>query len=690
VSESQYVREISMDQSSQAEKQGVYGSSISRRQLLTRVAPAGLAGAVLASVSFPSFALAATDVTRADGDPWISYYGVTGSQHQSNFNLLSGKGYGMISVSVYGDPADPRYAAVWLQGPGPARVAIHGVDKAGYQAFVDTSKAKGYVPTVVSATGSAQNAVFAAIAEQGINRAWIAHHDMVAGDEKTAGTLQNYNLAASQQKMVLFSVAIYGTPTDRRYAAIWHANPGYTKWEFYPSESIADYQNTFNAETQLPGYALSDHRPTYVTLSNDQVYCSVFRDDRVGPWTARHNLTAAAYQAEFDAQKAKGFFPITLQGGGTGDQTRYAAIFAGRTIPESRLWSVTGAPNPTLSAFDDLMKNFMQTHGIRAGQLTIAKNGVTKLARAYTWAEDGYRQVQPSDRFLLASCSKIFTSAAIQSLYDANQLTPTTTAYPLLGFSGPTDSRSDQITIQNLLDHQGGFDSTKSGDPTYSMRDIAIKQKLDGPVGKLDIAQYMYTQMLDFQPGTVPDPRPDPAINGVYSNYGYHLLSLVVEHVTGMDFFGYVQQALLQPANITEVLLSSTLANQRPANQAICEDQGLGLSPLDLTSPLQVPFVYGGDGMIKEVAAGSAGIASSATALTQFIHQHAVWGNGPRAANNARIGSTPGAYSWAYSRTDGVDWVFVFNTRDWAPDVNKAPEGLATRINSQLDLVPIV
>ena len=73
------------------------------------------------------------------------------------------------------------------------------------------------------------------------------------------------------------------------------------------------------------------------------------------------------------------------------------------------------------------------------------------------------------------------------------------------------------------------------------------------------------------------------------------------------------------------------------------EDEGLGLSALDPLSPLLVPAIFGGDGQVKEVAAACAGASASATALTQFIHRHAVWGNGGRAPNSARSGSTPGS-----------------------------------------------
>lgn len=611
-----------------------------------------------------------------------AYHGVTGAQHQTNFNRLSGQGYRMISVSVYGDPGDARYAAVWVQRGGAAWVAVHGVDSAGYQSFFNNWTAKGYVPVLVSATGRSDNAIFAAVFEQGIAGAWSARHGMTSGPEANVGTFQQQNAAARAAKMILRSVAIYGTANDRRYAAIWHANPGFVKWHVHPSDTASSYQTVFNAETQLPGFQLAGYRPAYVTLSGDEIYCSAFKDDVVGPWVARHGMTAADYQTEFNKQNANGFYPICVQGGGSGSQTRYAAIFAKQDIPFARESTVTGAAVPALAGFDHAMQSFMQANAVRAAQLTIAKNGIVKLARAYSWAEPGYRVTQPSDRFLLASCSKMFLEAAVQALYDAKKLTPATTVYPLLGFSHPGDPRSDTITIQQLLDHMGGYDDTATGsgfDPTYSMRKIALDLSLGHAAGKLDVAHYMYGRMLDFTPGT----------NNKYSNFGYLLSSAVVEHVTGMPFFDYVKTTLLVPAGISEVLLSPTAAAQRPANEAICEDEGLGLSALDPSSPLLVPFVYGGDGEIKEVGAACAGLAASATALTQFIHLHAVWGNGPRAANYARSGSTPGTSTLAWSRGDGVDWAYVINTRDWPPQTSPTLDDLGTSINHLLDATPI-
>jgi hypothetical protein len=101
-----------------------------------------------------------------------AYHGVAAAEHQTRFNQLSASGYRMISLSVYGDPPDVLYAAVWVRRPGPAFAAVHGVDASGYQNFFNTWTAKGFAPVLVSAAGTISNAIFAAVFEQGISGAW--------------------------------------------------------------------------------------------------------------------------------------------------------------------------------------------------------------------------------------------------------------------------------------------------------------------------------------------------------------------------------------------------------------------------------------------------------------------------------------------------------------------------------------
>ena len=51
----------------------------------------------------------------------------------------------------------------------------------------------------------------------------------------------------------------------------------------------------------------------------------------------------------------------------------------------------------------------------------------------------------------------------------------------------------------------------------------------------------MYARDLDYAPG----PAPDPSLS-IYSNYGYLLLTLVVEQTTGQDYVQFLRSELLQ------------------------------------------------------------------------------------------------------------------------------------------------
>src|SRR5690242_5552548 len=105
-------------------------------------------------------------------------HGITASEYQADFNTFSQQGYRIISLSVYGG-SDPRYAVVWVKSAGPAWQACRGRDGAGYQAFFDEWTGKGYVPRIVTATGSGSSAVFAAVFEKAsVSGAWFARHNI--------------------------------------------------------------------------------------------------------------------------------------------------------------------------------------------------------------------------------------------------------------------------------------------------------------------------------------------------------------------------------------------------------------------------------------------------------------------------------------------------------------------------------
>ena len=299
---------------------------VSRRQLL-KVGLGSAFGLGLAAVGIPALGMDETKV-GASALPFEAYHGVTGAYHQARFDDLSARGYRIISISIYGDPADARYAAVWVQRSGPAFIAVHGITTAEYQAAFDNATAQGYAPVLVSATGPIASARFAAVFEQGIVGAWKGRHGLVSGDQYTAGTVEHENGLGYTDKLYMRSVTVYGDASNRRYAAIWHTYPvgrGFgNAWQ--SAMSAGAYQQVFNdlAESSL-GY-----RPATLAVASDATITSVFRSDAIGVWSARHNLTSDQYQQAFNDATAQGLIPLCVQGGGVGANTRYAAIFAAR------------------------------------------------------------------------------------------------------------------------------------------------------------------------------------------------------------------------------------------------------------------------------------------------------------------------------------------------------------------------
>lgn len=651
--------------------------TVSRRSLIKVAAATPLA--LVATP--PALFVAGAAAKAAPGEAMSAYHGVTGAVHQQKFDELGRAGYRIVSISVYGDRADPRYAAVWVKRGGPAWAALHGLDAAGYQARFDQLTRDGFVPVLVSAGGPRSNPVFAAVFEKITAPAWIARHGLVDGPADRDGTLSHANAWARDHGCVPKTVAVYGGDGDRTYAGVWLPNPGDVKWQAHDMGDGNGYQGWFDA------YTAAGLRPAFVDASDSLQYLGVFTDDSVGDWVARHGLNSQQYQQEFDRQLAAGRYPITVQGGGTGGNIRYSAVFAARDLPVPRAWSQVVGTGASFSGVHAVMREFMQSSAVRAGQLAVRRNGTLKLAAGYTWAEPGYAGTQPQSLMRVASVSKAFACAAIRSLVQNGQLDLDDKVFPLLGITGVAldsqtrDPRVDDITVRHCVDHTAGWVRRVSGfDPGFRVREIARSLKLSGRATKRDVARYMYGEPLQYTPGD------DTTYDGGdrYSNFGYILLGLVVEKVANMSFRDYLAQAVLQPLGVADQLFAGATerAGRRP-NEVWYDHAEVGSSAVDPWSDALVPVAYG-NFLIAEMDSGG-GLITTAPAVTRFIGEHAVWGIGGRSPGSARVGSMPGSYSHAESRADGIDWCFIINTntiRDAEPTLQKLAGDLNTAIGA--------
>lgn len=601
---------------------------------------------------------------------YAAFINQSGNEFGVTFGSATKDGYVLISLETYGDVGNELYASVWVKRTLPyGWLCLYGISLGSLGYYF--SQYPGYIPISFSCTGDANSQTVSLVAYQ-LPAYWYYYYGI------SAAQFQTYDAQLRAQNFELSTAAVYGDPGAPQYLAAWYGHSTSTPWV----DAYADTSATLAA--RVVNEHKAGYRPKFVARNANGVYASKFQDDNVGPWLEQHEMSAATYEKLYATMTSRGYFPISLRAAGHSSAPVFAAVFAGTDtpIPAPRKLTITGKAVPAFSAIETEITRFMQTNSVRAGQLTIAKKGVVQYERAFTWAETGYPITQTTSLFRLASVSKAFVEAAVQTLFNRKLLLPTTPVFHRLGFSKPKDSRSDSITVQELLDHTGGYDDTIVADPVFSMRAIANGLNQKTPITISEFVRYMYQQPLQHAPGTT----------YAYSNSGYVILSYLISVVSGMPFIEFIQKEVMAPLGVKSgIYQTRTAQNLRLGGEVFFEDDEVGYSALEPTSPVLIPDAYGGDQLLHEVAEGASAITTSATVVTTLIHTWLVWGNGKRPAPGnwywQRDGSMPGTTAVAGSRgSDGVDFCFVFNTRNWAPGAGASPpDDLATAINTLLN-----
>jgi N-acyl-D-amino-acid deacylase len=212
---------------------------------------------------------------------------------------------------------------------------------------------------------------------------------------------------------------------------------------------------------------------------------------------------------------------------------------------------VTGKAAPGTAALDKAVVTMLGRHGIPGAALAIAKDGKLLFARGYGWANLATTEpVRPDTLFGVASLSKTFTAAAVLKLVEQGKLSLDDHPFQLLSQIKPlrgarVDPRLYQITVRQLLNHSGGWDHQKSGDPVSWTTRLQLERGDKTPVS----AEYLISATmgvgLDFDPGT----------DCKYSNFGYIVLGEVIEKASGQPYEQYVKQHVLTPAGARSATL---------------------------------------------------------------------------------------------------------------------------------------
>jgi CubicO group peptidase (beta-lactamase class C family) len=403
--------------------------------------------------------------------------------------------------------------------------------------------------------------------------------------------------------------------------------------------------------------------------------------DGVAVWPARNVGTRRAFLSRLASATLVGTF--------------------GRGLPR---WVRAAEPEPSRpwsNIFDETTRRFMASRGFPGGALAVVKEGRLVYSQGYGWADrDGKIPATANSLFRIASLSKPITAAAVLKLVQNRKLDLQARPFDLLNLetrrpTGPDgDARWKQVTVLNLLQHTGGWDSGRSFDPMFRSRQIAESFGEPSPAKPWSIIRYMLGQQLDFNPGT----------RYAYSNFGYCLLGRVIEHAAGEAYDSFVKKNILEPAGIADMRIGASLESGRAKGEVryYMPDDRPARSVFP-EGPRRVPWPYGGFCLESMDAHG--GWIASPLDLARFVM--ALGGSGPGAlldpamlkimsqppappawrgkngkrsgayygcgwmirpqnsgrANAWHTGSLPGTTTLLVRRGDGISYAALFNQR---------------------------
>ena len=531
----------------------------------------------------------------------VAWHDRTSADHQIQLNTARASGYSTISLCVYGDRNDPRYAAAMVKRATQTQeLQFLGLSGADLQAAFNAMATLGWGPEMISGTGPTNNPLFAAC--------FVPGSVPFTKFGITAAEFNSLNQSQMAAGSILRWADVYGDPGNLRYIAIWVPNADNRAWNCDGvDDNYATVQARFNA--LVSGFA----RPVHVAATPDVGDLMLYDDSEMPAWQAWAGMTSADYQTKFNTLYPQGLRPVRVSAKGTGSAARFSVIFAEREDAEARTLRISGpSGSAAVPAIDAAMEAVMTANMLRGASLAIVSGTRLVYARGYTMAEPGYPDVQPTTFFRQASVSKMFTAAAIYQLIDEGAKLPgTNTALTLNTLlkdalpniaNGPPVANWNSITIQHLLEMTSGITSGILGtDPNVSAT---------LPVSELAMAQWLYTRQLGNVPG---------ATNAAtYSNAGYMLLGMVVARMRGAADFVSGMATFFSKLSITRVRSAFTVASAQPADEARYHSRPLSTAASVMATGQPLCALGYGEWNLENCGGGG-GLSAAATDVARVL-----------------------------------------------------------------------
>ena len=342
---------------------------------------------------------------------------------------------------------------------------------------------------------------------------------------------------------------------------------------------------------------------------------------------------------------------------------------------------------PELAGMDRKIERYMSQWALKGASLAIMRNDSLLYAKGYGWADqEADKRMEPSNILRMASVSKLITAVGIMVLQDRDSLSIKDTVFGPRGILNDSlfnsvikDKNHHKITVEHLLRHQGGF----YRDPLFSSRDVKNQMGLDCPPEKEDFFKLVLSHRLRFMPGEWEK----------YSNFGYLLLSEIIEKVSGKPYEQFIREDVLFPAGCFDMHIAGSYYSDKRENEVrYYAHEGEGKFIEEYTgSGRTVERCYGGNnipvlsgagawcGSPAEIARLVASIdgkpevkdiisPEAVAQMTEYFDKETYslgWNDTDPAKGWSRTGTLSGTTALVKYFPDGECWIMITNTSTW-------------------------
>lgn len=358
------------------------------------------------------------------------------------------------------------------------------------------------------------------------------------------------------------------------------------------------------------------------------------------------------------------------------------------------------------------IEHFMAKWDIKGMSLAMSRNDSLLYAKGFGWADMEMGKTMEANSIMrIASASKLVTASAIMKLVEQRRLTLHSLVFGEQGILNSRDftdaihdPRVREITVEDLLKHQGGF-TLGAGDPMFNTVELKKAKQLTEAPSNQDLVKIVLGRRLGFHPGK----------GRRYSNFGYMLLSLVIEKVSGQGYWDFVSNNILEPAGAYGFMPATNYYDEGNLREVKYYSPDAELVEDFNTPSKMVDRCYGGANINALMGAG--GWCASAASLCRLVasidgnpgvpdvltsssvnlmtaHEDDEkvclgWTESDVNGKWSRSGTLSSAHALIERFPDGECWVITMNTGVWTGfrftrDMSRLIERLRCRYSNQM------